>query len=229
MRSASAWRCLEWRRFLKEMSVRRLPVYFFATIRATDIVRDAEFLHLYRQAGILYVLMGIESTNDQVLKEIRKGSTTRDDFMACQLLKQHGIFSILGQLRRCQISLMAKVMTLSVAIESWQLLLSPYGSSLKEAISNVMELGVALPSRTWTVTAFDCHDFSGMDKTNLIVPSCNFPRCQRKTSGESDGPARTPLPKLRPSKDWNDWSRCQAPSPVVSAEPDLLTPWHRAF
>src|SRR5712692_279887 len=88
----------EWRRFLEEMSVRRLPVYFFATIRATDIVRDAEFLHLYRQAGVLYVLMGIESTNDRVLKEIRKRSTTRDDFMACQLLKQHGIFSILGHI-----------------------------------------------------------------------------------------------------------------------------------
>jgi hypothetical protein len=41
-------------------------------------------------------------------------------------------------------SFMLTVMTLSVAIESWQLLLSPYGSSLKEAISNVMELGVAL-------------------------------------------------------------------------------------
>ena len=47
---------------------------------------------------MLYILMGIESTNDEVLREIRKGSTTRDDFLACQLLKRHGIFSILGHI-----------------------------------------------------------------------------------------------------------------------------------
>jgi anaerobic magnesium-protoporphyrin IX monomethyl ester cyclase len=87
-----------WREFLEELSARRLPIHFFATIRATDIVRDADLLPLYRSAGMLYILMGIESTNDEVLREIRKGSTTRDDFLACQLLKRHGIFSILGHI-----------------------------------------------------------------------------------------------------------------------------------
>ncbi len=88
----------EWRCFLEEMSNRRLPLYFLATIRATDIVRDADILHVYRKAGILYVLMGIESTSEEVLKQIKKGSTTRHDFLACQLLKQHGIFSIIGHI-----------------------------------------------------------------------------------------------------------------------------------
>ena len=50
-----------WRSFLEEMSKRQLPIHFFATIRATDIVRDRDLLDLYRRAGILYVLMGIES------------------------------------------------------------------------------------------------------------------------------------------------------------------------
>ena len=62
--------------FLEELAGRRLPVHFFATIRATDIVRDADMLPLYRQAGILYVLMGIESTDGEVLRQIHKGSTT---------------------------------------------------------------------------------------------------------------------------------------------------------
>lgn len=88
----------EWRHLLEELAARRLPVYFFATIRATDIVRDADLLPLYRQAGILYVLMGIESTSDDVLKQVRKGSTTRHDHQACQLLKQEGIFSIIGHI-----------------------------------------------------------------------------------------------------------------------------------
>ncbi len=87
---------LEWHRFIKEMASREIPVYFFASIRTTDIVRDAEILHLYRQAGILYILLGIESTEPEVLKKIKKGSTTTHDLVACRLLKQHGIFSIIA-------------------------------------------------------------------------------------------------------------------------------------
>lgn len=87
-----------WRAFLEAMHARRLPVHFFATIRATDIVRDRDILPLYREAGILYVLMGVESTSDDVLRQIKKGSTTREDFLACRLLKKHGIFSIIGHI-----------------------------------------------------------------------------------------------------------------------------------
>ncbi len=87
-----------WRSFLEEVVARKLPVRFFATIRATDIVRDRDLLPLYREAGILYVLMGVESTDDEVLRQIQKGSTTREDFRACRLLKEHGIFSILGHI-----------------------------------------------------------------------------------------------------------------------------------
>jgi anaerobic magnesium-protoporphyrin IX monomethyl ester cyclase len=88
----------QWRRFLEELAHRQLGVHFFATIRATDIVRDAELLPLYRAAGILYVLMGVESTSDEVLRQVRKGSTTRHDHQACQLLKRNGIFSVIGHI-----------------------------------------------------------------------------------------------------------------------------------
>ncbi len=87
-----------WLAFLRELAARRLPVQFFSTLRATDIVRDAEFLSLYREAGLLYILMGIDSTDEEVLKEIQKRSTTRHDYLACQLLRQHRIFSILGHI-----------------------------------------------------------------------------------------------------------------------------------
>jgi anaerobic magnesium-protoporphyrin IX monomethyl ester cyclase len=46
-----------WRSFLEHVRDRRLPVRFLATTRATDIVRDREILPLYRETGILYVLM----------------------------------------------------------------------------------------------------------------------------------------------------------------------------
>jgi anaerobic magnesium-protoporphyrin IX monomethyl ester cyclase len=86
-----------WQRFLEEMADRRLPVHFFATLRATDIVRDADLLPLYRKAGILYVLLGVDSTDEEVLKRVHKGSTPGHDVLACRLLKENGIFSILGQ------------------------------------------------------------------------------------------------------------------------------------
>src|SRR5262245_7159715 len=42
--------------------------------------------------------MGIESTDSAVLRQINKGSTPAHDIQACQLLKQHGIFSVLGHI-----------------------------------------------------------------------------------------------------------------------------------
>jgi anaerobic magnesium-protoporphyrin IX monomethyl ester cyclase len=87
-----------WRRFLEELAARRLPVHLFATIRATDIVRDADLLPLYREAGILYVLLGVESTDAAVLRRVNKGSTPAQDVEACRLLKEHGIFSVLGHI-----------------------------------------------------------------------------------------------------------------------------------
>jgi anaerobic magnesium-protoporphyrin IX monomethyl ester cyclase len=87
-----------WQQFLEELAARRLPVHFFATIRATDIVRDADLLPLYRKAGILYVLMGIESTDAAVLQRVHKGSTPEHDVEACRLLKANGIFSVLGHI-----------------------------------------------------------------------------------------------------------------------------------
>ena len=85
-----------WTQFLMELASRRLPVSLFATIRATDIVRDADLLPLYRKAGILYVLLGVDSTDREVLQRIHKCSTPRHDVEACRLLREHDIFSVLG-------------------------------------------------------------------------------------------------------------------------------------
>ncbi len=85
-----------WAAFLEALAARRLPVQMFATIRATEIVRDAELLPLYRRAGLLYVLMGVDSTDEDVLRHVDKRSTPRHDLLACRLLREHGIHSILG-------------------------------------------------------------------------------------------------------------------------------------
>src|SRR5262249_47617000 len=64
------------------------------SIRAQDIVRDADILHLYKQAGFTYVLMGIETVTDDTLDRIRKGSSVDDGYQAVRLLRRHDILSI---------------------------------------------------------------------------------------------------------------------------------------
>jgi len=86
----------KWRRLLQEIIERRIQVHFFVSIRASDIVRDTDILHLYKEAGIQYVLLGIESAEPEVLERIKKNSTPRQDLEACRLLKKHGIFSIVA-------------------------------------------------------------------------------------------------------------------------------------
>ena len=87
-----------WREFLEALVAEDVPVCLFATIRATDIVRDADLLPLMKRAGMICVLMGIETTDPATLAAIRKGSTTRDDQRAVALLREHGILSMLGHI-----------------------------------------------------------------------------------------------------------------------------------
>lgn len=87
-----------WLRFLAAVADHRLDLGFFATIRATDIVRDAAHIDLYRRAGIQYVLMGIDTTDPATIEAIRKRSTTRDDLAACRLLRSHGIHPVIGHI-----------------------------------------------------------------------------------------------------------------------------------
>ncbi len=85
-----------WVDFLEAMAQREVDVQFFATIRATDIVRDADVMDLYHDAGLRYVLIGIDTTDPAIIEQVRKRSTTRDDLTACRLLTEHGIHAIIG-------------------------------------------------------------------------------------------------------------------------------------
>jgi anaerobic magnesium-protoporphyrin IX monomethyl ester cyclase len=83
-----------WKHLLAEISQRNLPIGLCASIRAQDIVRDADILPLYRQAGFLYVLMGVETVTNETLDKIRKGSSVDDAYQAVRLLRAHHIMSI---------------------------------------------------------------------------------------------------------------------------------------
>ena len=86
----------QWRRLLEEIAARDLDLALFATIRADDIVRDADLLPLYRRAGFVCVLLGIDSVDAATLTAIRKGSAVATDRAAIDLLRRHGILSMVG-------------------------------------------------------------------------------------------------------------------------------------
>jgi anaerobic magnesium-protoporphyrin IX monomethyl ester cyclase len=83
-----------WRALCEAMIAEKIEVTIIGSTRADDIVRDADILHLYRKAGIERFLLGIENTDEATLEKIRKGAATKTDREAIQLLRQHGILSL---------------------------------------------------------------------------------------------------------------------------------------
>ncbi len=83
-----------WQAFLEALIAERVSVTLVGSTRADDIVRDADILHLYKQAGFERFLMGMENTDEATLKLIRKGGTTTADREAIRLLRQHNILSM---------------------------------------------------------------------------------------------------------------------------------------
>lgn len=83
-----------WKLFLNALIEENVDVIVIGTTRAGDIVRDADILHLYRQAGVTRFLLGLENTDENTLEKIKKGSTTSVDRQAIQLMRQYGIISM---------------------------------------------------------------------------------------------------------------------------------------
>ena len=83
-----------WRAFLEALIAEDVPLTLVGSTRADDIVRDKDILHLYKKAGFIRFLLGMESYSEATLKMIQKGSTVHKDREAIQLLRQHLIISM---------------------------------------------------------------------------------------------------------------------------------------
>ncbi len=83
-----------WRSFLEALVAENVPLILVGSTRAGDIVRDADLLPLYRRAGVVRLLLGIESTDEATLRQIKKGSNQAIDREAIRLLREHGIISM---------------------------------------------------------------------------------------------------------------------------------------
>ncbi|MBB4303993.1 anaerobic magnesium-protoporphyrin IX monomethyl ester cyclase [Rhodobium orientis] len=83
-----------WKAFLEALIDEDVDLILVGSTRAGDIVRDADILHLYRKAGVIRFLLGLENTDTATLERIKKGSTTATDRQAIRLLRRHGILSM---------------------------------------------------------------------------------------------------------------------------------------
>lgn len=83
-----------WKAFLEALIAENVPLTLVGSTRAGDIVRDADLLPLYKKAGVIRFLLGIESYDEATLKAIQKGGSTSEDREAIQLLRAHGIVSM---------------------------------------------------------------------------------------------------------------------------------------
>ncbi len=83
-----------WRAFLEALVAKKLKLILVGSIRADNIVRDKDFLYLYKQAGFERFLLGIENYDEVVLEKIRKAGSISKDKEAIQLLRKHGILSM---------------------------------------------------------------------------------------------------------------------------------------
>ena len=83
-----------WKAFLEALIKKNLKLILVGSIRADNIVRDAEHLHLYKQAGFERFLLGIENYDEAVLAKIKKAASVTKDKEAIQLLRKHDILSM---------------------------------------------------------------------------------------------------------------------------------------
>ncbi|MEL6131887.1 MAG: magnesium-protoporphyrin IX monomethyl ester anaerobic oxidative cyclase [Bacteroidota bacterium] len=84
----------EWLAFLRALIAKNLDLILVGSIRADNIVRDKDYLHLYKAAGFERFLMGIENYDATVLEKIKKAGSVAKDREAIQLLRKHDILSM---------------------------------------------------------------------------------------------------------------------------------------
>lgn len=80
-----------WIRLLDLLIEANLGVKLLIETRVEDIIRDADVLDKYRDAGIIHVYLGAETSTDELLASLNKGTTTDQNKQAVDLLKAHDI------------------------------------------------------------------------------------------------------------------------------------------
>ncbi|TLM80572.1 MAG: radical SAM protein [Actinobacteria bacterium] len=82
-----------WERILDLLIEADLDVRLLMETRVEDIVRDADILHKYREAGIVHLYLGAESSTDEMLASLNKGTSVDLNKRALDLAREHDIMT----------------------------------------------------------------------------------------------------------------------------------------
>ncbi len=80
-----------WETLLDLLIEANLPVHLLIETRVEDIIRDADILTKYHDAGIIHVYLGAETSSDEMLNSLNKGTTVDQNKQAIDLLKANDI------------------------------------------------------------------------------------------------------------------------------------------
>jgi anaerobic magnesium-protoporphyrin IX monomethyl ester cyclase len=82
-----------WERLLDLLIETKLGVMLLMETRVEDIVRDADILHKYREAGIVHIYLGAEGSTDEMLVSLNKGTTVSTNARALQLARENDLIT----------------------------------------------------------------------------------------------------------------------------------------
>lgn len=82
-----------WELYLDLLIEKKLGVYLLIETRVEDIIRDADILHKYREAGVIHVYLGAESADKDVLNSLNKGTDFQQNKQALDLLREADIIT----------------------------------------------------------------------------------------------------------------------------------------
>ncbi|TLM99365.1 MAG: radical SAM protein [Actinobacteria bacterium] len=71
----------------------KLPVKLLMETRVEDVIRDADILWKYRDAGVIHVYVGAESSSDEMLESLNKGTSLDQNKQALDLLREYDIMT----------------------------------------------------------------------------------------------------------------------------------------
>lgn len=82
-----------WETLLDAVIAKELPVYLLLETRARDIIRDREIIWKYRKAGIVYISIGIQATDQATFDFIGNEMVVDESKQALDLIHEQGIVS----------------------------------------------------------------------------------------------------------------------------------------
>ncbi|MHC4743603.1 MAG: radical SAM protein [Planctomycetota bacterium] len=80
-----------WERILDLLVEKDLGIHILLETCVQDIIRDADLLDRYRQAGILFIYVGVEATDKKRLEQFKKETGFEDSKKALKLIRDAGM------------------------------------------------------------------------------------------------------------------------------------------